>query len=367
MQLNSIYLYPNKITVYTSLSWTNERFRRVYNRNLKIYRSTDNTIEFQVRNGDQRPTSILNSTLVFTLFSNEANRLIVKKDCEILSNNQGRARVILTEQEMNDIAQGFYTYSLVQEIRDNDSTGYFVKEKRPLYIDEQYGAFSTLEVVGDLEGSLKPTVDIREFAYVNPVGLGETEERMFTSSIINAYPTTTSPQSLHTFQLYFSDFEGSVAIQGSIDRHGTPTNWVDIPDAYISPGGNNFSPEGKSIVYKNVQGRYNWFRLRQTGHRGALASFIINADPTVPTNYLVALQNPGTGYSVGESIQISGQRLGGSNPTNDLYITVTEITLSGAIVSFTYNGVPAANPNFRTYVVEPFVPAKGSLDRILYR
>jgi hypothetical protein len=367
MQLNSIYLYPNKITIYTSSSWTNERFRRVYNRNLKIYRSTDNIIEFQVRNGDQKPASISNSTLVFNLFSNEDGQLILRKDCETLSNNQGRARIILSEQEMNDIAKGFYGYSIIQESRSADSTGYIVTEKRPLYIDEQYGAFSTVEVVGDVEGTLAPTIDVREFSYVNPIALGESEERIFTSSIINAYPETTNPQTLHTFQIYFSDFEGSVIIQGSMDQHGTPTNWIDIPDTHISPGSNNFSPDGKSVIYKNVQGKYNWFRLRQTGHRGVLASFVINSDPLNPENYLVGLQKIGTGYSVGESIQISGRRLGGSTPANDLYITVTEITISGAIVSFTYTGTAALNPNFRTYVLEPFVPAKGSIDRILYR
>lgn len=367
MQLNSVYLYPNKITVYTSSSWTNERFRRVYNRNLKIYRSTDNVIEFQVKNGDQRPTRISNLTLVFNLFSSEAKRLILKKDCEILSNDQGRVQIVLSEQEMNDIAQGFYTYSLVQEKRDTDSTGYIVTEKRPLYIDEQYGAFATLEVVGDIEGSFKPTRDIREFSYVNPIGLGDIEERTFTSSVINAYPETTNPQTLHTFQMYFADFEGSVIIQGSIDRHGTPTNWVDIPNSQITPGNNNFSPEGQSLMYKNVQGRYNWFRLQQTGHKGILASFVINADPITTGNYLVGLQDSGTGYAIGESVQISGKRLGGTTPENDLFITVTEISVSGAIISFTHTGVSAILPNFRTYVLEPFVIAKGSLDRVLYR
>jgi hypothetical protein len=72
MQLNSVYLYPNKVDVFTNLgAWKTERYRRVYNRNLKIYRSVDNRIDFQVRNSDEKATSIENYYIVFKLIKLE--------------------------------------------------------------------------------------------------------------------------------------------------------------------------------------------------------------------------------------------------------------------------------------------------------
>ena len=56
MHLISVYLYQNKIDVFTNAAtaWQTERYRRVYNRNIKIYRGVDNRIDIQVRNSDQK-------------------------------------------------------------------------------------------------------------------------------------------------------------------------------------------------------------------------------------------------------------------------------------------------------------------------
>ena len=72
MQINSIYLYPNKLDVYTSdtATWTAERNRMVYNRNLKVYRGSDNRIDLQLRNGDQKAYNATGSTIIFNLVNN---------------------------------------------------------------------------------------------------------------------------------------------------------------------------------------------------------------------------------------------------------------------------------------------------------
>jgi hypothetical protein len=61
MQFNPVYLYPNKVDVFTTPSdiWSTERYRRVYNRNLKIFRGVDNRIDIQVRNSDKKPATLL--------------------------------------------------------------------------------------------------------------------------------------------------------------------------------------------------------------------------------------------------------------------------------------------------------------------
>jgi hypothetical protein len=363
MQLIPIYLYPNKITAYFSSSWTNERFRKVYNRNIKIFRSTDNKIDLQIKNGDQKPINIGDRTPVFNLFSQESGRLLLSRDCEIVSSN-GRAEVKIDRKDLDDLDEGFYNYSLVLEQRELiDSTDYKVSSSVPLYIDEQYGAVSVLEIAGDLQGTPRSTQEIREFSYVNPRTQGESTSLFFISSIIDARPNATDPQTLHTFQIYFTDFDGKITIQGSMSKGGAPERWIDIGDDAIFPGGNNFQTDGNSAIYKNVLGKWNWFRIKQTGHSGTSASFTI--EQTNLGNYVVGLRNGGSNYSVGDILIIEGRRLGGSTPENNLVITVNEISTDGRITDFVYSGTSIAG--FKTFVLEPVETIKGTIDKILYR
>ena len=120
MQINSLYLYPNYLDVYTNSpgSWTTERYRRVYNRNLKIYRSVDNRIDLQVRNSDQKPQNISNYHLVFNILTREGDDLLLSKDCTSVSGTGGRVYVSLSEEDLYNIENGFYNYSIVRETRN---------------------------------------------------------------------------------------------------------------------------------------------------------------------------------------------------------------------------------------------------------
>lgn len=260
MYLTSVYLYPNTIDVFTnSLVSSSERFHKVYNRNLKIYRSTDNRIEVRVKNGDQRAANIGNNALVFTLVALDTQKLVIKKDCVVRDSQQGIAFVDLDQLAMTDLEEGFYQYNLTLETRDTIESGqhnYRVTAKKPLYVDSQFGAVSNLEIVGDLSGEFTPSVEILEFIYVNPIGLGEVEDTFFFSSIIDANPVTTTPQSLHTFQFYFTDYTGRVDIEASLDAQGaTPQTWSVIRST-------EYTEETTGTAYENIIGKYNWFRVR---------------------------------------------------------------------------------------------------------
>ena len=54
---------------------------------------------------------------------------------------------------------------------------------------------------------------------------------------------------------------------------------------------------------------------------------------TINDGYGVILQNPGTGYRVGDALTITGDQLGGTTPTNDATITITEVDNGDAIPS----------------------------------
>lgn len=264
MQINSVYLYPNKIDAYTNLldPLTVERYRKVYNRNLKIFRSVDNRIDLQLRNSDQKSITINSSAVVFNIVGRDNNQLLIQKDFTLIADDstkkiKGRAYITLTASELEDLEEGSYQYSILQEQRQTISeTEYKVVSRTPLYVDSQYGVNGTIEIVNDALGTVVDSLVVNKFAYTNPFTTGDTTPKFYISSIIDAQPTLGTPQSIHTFQMYFKNYSGSLTIEGSLDEQGaTPKNWTTIVPSI------SFVSQTDSI-YKNVVGKFNWFRIK---------------------------------------------------------------------------------------------------------
>ena len=285
MQINSIYLYPNRLDVYTSdtETWTQERFRMVYNRNLKVYRSADNRIDLQIKNSDQKNYNATGTHIVLNIVNKETSDLVIRKDCSVDDLSVGRVYATLTEAELQTLEPGFYDYSLHKEIRENiDSTQYKVTSKSPIYLDSQYGAIGTLEVIGGMEGMPYDTVEVYKFnksviydsevfnpsqtpQFSNPrpnfnqTNTSSTDYQEFQiSSIIDAKPNMNTANSLHTFQFYYKNYTGEVKLQGSLGEGGNPNenSWFDINTFNITTSNSN--------EYYNVTGKYNWFRIKHT-------------------------------------------------------------------------------------------------------
>lgn len=254
MQQISVYLYPNSIDVYTiAATWSNERYRKVYNRNLKVYGGVDNRINVQVRNQDQKPLSITDSTVVMGLIAKDSQELILEKDCTIVDSATGKVYFTLTSSDLLDIEPGSYEYSLRKEVREIVSNNeYIVTSNTPLYSDSQYGVIGTIEVVGSVQGILVPTTKVEQWSrrIVYDTSL---QREFYESSIIDARPQYNTPQTLHTFQMYFTNFTGTLTLQGSMSDSSTPTVWSTI---------DTLTYTGSTKDYYNLIGKYNWFRFK---------------------------------------------------------------------------------------------------------
>ena len=357
MQFNPVYLYSNKLDVFTnpSDSWTSERYRRVYNRNLKIYRSVDNRIDVQVRNSDQKASNITGSTLVFNLLRRDTKDLVLQKDFSAMDLVTGKVTVVLTEYDLLDIDPGFYEYSILKEVRETvDSTDYKVTSRMPLYMDSQYDTIGTIEVLGDVLGDVEPSIVINKFEYTNPFALGSENPKFYISSIIDAKPTINSAGNLHTFQFYSSNYLGTVTIQGSIDEQGaTPHNWVDITTIDLT-----------TEKYKNITGKWNWFRVKHVPTLSSRTAKFTVAQGMLLT-YNVSINEGGKGYNIGNTIVIPGNKLGGELTTNDLTITVTSVDGQGTITGISWTGL--SYNGVRTFVLDDTNIVTNSIDKILYR
>jgi len=360
MQFNPVYLYVNKLDVFTTPTdtWSTERYRRVYNRNLKIFRGVDNRIDIQVRNSDQKASNIVGSTLVFNLVSQDTKDLVLQKDFAAMDLATGKVTVIITADELLDLDLGFYNYSIVKEIRSTvDSTDYIVNSKMPLYMDSQYDTVGTLEITGDVYGGVADSVTVTTFNYTNPFTQGATDPApWYVSEIIDARPKTSPAYPIHTFQFYSTNYKGTVEIQASLDDQGaTPreTKWITISTVNLA-----------TEKYKNITGKYNWFRIKHTpGEVSSVARFTIAQ--TLLLTYDVTIGEIGEGYDVGDTIVITGNKLGGELGTNDLTITVSAVNTDGGITGFTYTGL--SYNGVKTFVLNDSNISVGTIDKILYR
>lgn len=277
MQLNLIYLYPNKLDVFTDRTgiWTSERFRKVYNRTLKIYKGVDNRLDFQVRSGDEKTVNMTGSFLVFNLIVRETQDIVLEKECQVVDAVSGKFLVNLTQDDLLEINQGSYSYSITKELRTIlDEDNYIVTDRKVLYIDSQFGGIAAIDLIGDVKGTVTPSVEIKTFSkvvdYDNPIALAQSApfelprpnyarhtpttgfEETFISSIIDVNSQITTSKTLHTFQFFINAYDGVVTLQGSIDPQGaTPFIWSDL--AVLSINENQFL---------NITGKWNWFRIK---------------------------------------------------------------------------------------------------------
>lgn len=369
---NSFYLYPNKVDVFTDFldPWVAERYRKVYNRNLKIYRGTDSRIDIQIKNCDQKPVSVDGLYLVFNLVVKETQRSVIKKDFVSIADGstqleKGRAYVTLTRDDMRDLEPGFYQYSVVIEERVYTGEQYRVISSKTTYIDSQFGAFATLEIYGDVEGEPQDSYEIREFLYVNPFAVGDSEPKYNISSIIDAGYRTSTPNSIHTLQFFHDpDYTGTIKIQGSLDESTDPKTWVDLPDNAVEPFGNNYTTNGSASTYRNVIGKWKWLRVITGASFNGTARFVVGQNTT--GEYDVAVYDGGAGYRVGQTLVVTGERLGGTSGVNDLEITVQSVNFLGAITGLTFTGLSVQNT--RTFVLGANgEPSIGAVDKILFR
>jgi hypothetical protein len=122
------------------------------------------------------------------------------------------------------------------------------------------------------------------------------------------------------FQPSFVEF--SVAPQYTATTTGGVT-----PAPFNTTGG--FIRSGTKVTFSSSRTFSNIAPANVTGSgSNANVTVRLTASGTRYSNTTteITVQNPGTGYAIGDTLRVLGNRLGGSTPTNDLDLTVTAVT-----------------------------------------
>ena len=147
--------------------------------------------------------------------------------------------------------------------------------------------------------------------------------------------TTTSGQSITWYPAGWDHVVTGWPLLTNLD---VTTNYIIEPRVnYTSPGftavlGTQISGTWIDSVYGDINGTYS--SVGTTGGSGTGAQFNV-----VKTGiaYTVTLGTGGVGYAIGNTLTIAGANAGGTTPTNNITVTVTNV-VGGIINNFTYTG-----------------------------
>jgi hypothetical protein len=238
------YLYQQKcsvILVDNSGVTLNRGYKTVYTKTLKIHRGVDNTVQFDFINQDQKPVNISGSTFDVNLLNGEGTQLLLSRPLTILHAATGRAKLVVSAEEANTLTGTLLSYSIVKTTGSTTS---------PVFVDDYADARGTIIVLD----SVYPSFAESQVLTVPSPAAGIVRY----TSIVETTSTAT------TFQLWFSNFIGTIIAEGASSLIGP---WYSIY-TLTHPTSTNASG------YLVALGNHSYVRLAITTTSGSVTQII---------------------------------------------------------------------------------------------
>ena len=141
MQKISSYLYPNRVELLANLAGFTVEYTNVYQRNVKIYNGIDNTIEFDIKNADQKRIDLATLTqLELNVMDAQGNALENSPYAVTPTALKGIATVVIPQEDLTELSSQYLRYS-VSALKNGEDV--------LLYADSRFGAVGKIELVGD--------------------------------------------------------------------------------------------------------------------------------------------------------------------------------------------------------------------------
>ena len=249
-----IYIYETGYTLFSDLDGAvTQGYTPMYQMRIDVFKGVQNTVKFTVKNQDQKPIDISNSTFELNMINKDTGSVVISKPLTVVDDGSTRATkgvltLTLTESDTASLVSKFYHYNIVQTTNNVN---------KPLYVDTHYGCDGEIE----LKDCGSPFSASNEVSSFNPLTrnfyeAGGQNITDYASSAINSQPEYKRSQALHTIQYYATGYDGTLDIQGSLNVEANDTEWATIKTISLS----NYSGN----TYSNFKGVYNWIRFRHT-------------------------------------------------------------------------------------------------------
>lgn len=364
MQKVLSYLYSNRIQVLVDLTSFNVEYTNVYQKNVLIYRGIDNTLEFDVKNADQKRVDLSTLTdITLNVMDSAGNALPNSPYIVTPTSLRGIASVTIPKEDLDSLSAQYLKFSLTAL---QDSTEVI------LYTNSKFNALGTIELGSSIIPTTRPSRTFNTFtAEIDLNGMPIYHSSAIPTKFYEAVPTTAL-----SFDINVTGFVGSIWIDATVNstanveafkEAGKPFgSWTQTFDDGMFTG---TIPFGSNIPV----GDYNYFRVsyQTPSINGLGASFEVHKENN---QYTVLIHNGGTGYGKGSLIKIIGSHLGGEDGVNDIIITVNDVfgSTSTAASSYTVSQISSidwqgtASDGVGTYIVSG-INYSGVVDSITVR
>ena len=238
MYNTQVYLYQQKQLVvlndYTNSELTSVRWAPVYAKDLKLHKGTDNVLTFSFVNQDQKPVNLTDTTITFRLIDSLGQELVLSKDLEMLNAVTGKAKVTISEADLNTVTPQKSHYTLERKV--SSSLIY-----DPVFVDHDAGGRGVVEVLD----SVLP----KHTASRNITIPDHGDDLVYNSST-----WTGEDQGLQTLQYKPSTFTGSLQVQGAV---ADDSGWYNIGSAVALTA-------SSATAYITITGYHPYLRLNIT-------------------------------------------------------------------------------------------------------
>lgn len=255
MQVFTQYLLNNRVTLVADLADFTTEYRQVYKRNIKIYKGIDNTVEFQVKNADQKPVVINGKEVRFDIVDTNQRSLITKNatvlDDGSSRNTRGLIKVKLTAGELLNIDDQLAKYTIY--LIDADG------ERTLLYADTQFGASGTIEIIDD--------------AFAQPSTTHEVDNFLIDSGFYYSNAVTgeaTRKDGLHTMTVYSDNFNGTFTVEVTLnDILNETAQWSTYASYTV-----DFTQRTQPFLVE-MNGSFTYVRIKYADGQGSLSKFLL--------------------------------------------------------------------------------------------
>lgn len=250
MQKISSYLYPNRVQLLADLAsgtYPPTEYKNVYQRNVKIYNGIDNTIEFDIKNADQKRIDLTTLTQLEMNVMDAAGNELPNSPYSLAINPslKGIATVIIPGDDLADLAPQFLRYSV---------TGLNNGAPLLLYADDKFGAVGTIELVGSAMPTVRDDKVYTEFA-------GEIN---FMGNVINHSPAIPAKfyEAVKTevldFEIGLENFIGTLYIEATKDMTISVNSYLNAPKVFEATYN---TATTMTQPFSALVGDYNYFRV----------------------------------------------------------------------------------------------------------
>lgn len=217
MQKISTYLYPNRVQLLADLAGFTTEYTNVYQRTVKIYNGIDNTIEFDIKNADQKRIDLTTlSGIELNVMDATGNALPNSPYTVTATAIKGIATVVIPQADLVDLDNQYFQYSVTARKDGADVI---------LYADSRFGAIGKMELVGN---ALPTFRDVREYKTFT----GEIDQHGNVINHYSAIPATfyeAVPTTELQFTINMTGFIGEIWLQGTTQSTIAAESFLHAP------------------------------------------------------------------------------------------------------------------------------------------